>query len=145
MEKLMTSILPMVQQMIIGNLVGRKNIPDTSYVTLALRGLSFILLLAGLFLVIYSEYIWLGTFLPLHFSALLTAVTVLAASWAIASASGIFKYQKMIQPSSSPLDIEAILKNLLSCLDEDLEDVIRSNPKLSVALSTLGGFIIGKK
>jgi hypothetical protein len=58
---------------------------------------------------------------------------------------GLFNNRKAAQPTSNPVDIATLLTDILSSLDEDLEGAIRTNPKIAVALSTLGGFMAGKK
>lgn len=141
----MTSLIPLIQQMMIGNMVGKTTIPPLSFIPMGLRLMSCILLLAGIFLIIYAEYIWLGTFLPLHLSILLTSFTTIILSVIIGFMSRIFKHPKSTAPDSLPLDITALLTTILSSFDEDLEGAIKNNPKIAVTLSTLGGYMTGRK
>lgn len=138
----MTSFIPVIQQMIIGNMVGKTAIPHISSARILLRSLSFITLLAGLFLAIYAEYIWLGIFLPAYLATLMTSLTLILLSVCMGFMCGMFKKK---QSNSNSIDITTFLTDILASLDEDLEGAIRTNPKIAVALSTLGGFMAGKK
>lgn len=109
-------------------------------------GLSFVLLSAGLLFSIYAEYIWLQMVLPTHLAALMTSLTLFLLSVLAGFVGGVFKNRKEIpSDSSSAADISTLLGNVLSSFDEDVEEVIRANPKIVVALSTLAGFVAGKK
>jgi uncharacterized membrane protein (DUF485 family) len=141
----MTSFIPMFQQMIIGNMVGRNAIPHISFAKMALRSLSCILLLAGLFLAVYAEYIWLGVFLPLYLAALITSITLISLSVVLGYMSGTFKTQPSSSSNTAQLDITPLLTDILSLLDDDIEDAVRNHPKIAVAISTLSGFMAGKK
>lgn len=141
----MTSFIPIIQHMIIGNMVGKTTVPRFSSAKMVLRSLSLILLLTGLSLAIYAEYIWLGIFLPAHLATLMTALTLVLLSIGMGFMGGLFNNRKAAQPTSNPVDIATLLTDILSSLDEDLEGAIRTNPKIAVALSTLGGFMAGKK
>lgn len=138
----MTSFMPIIQQMIIGNIIGKTTPPRFSSAKMVLRSLSLILLLAGLFLSIYAEYIWLGIFLPAHLATLMTSITLILLSIGMGFIGGMFNHKKS---RSSSADISSLLTEILSSLDEDLESAIRTNPKIAVAVSTLGGFMAGKK
>jgi cytochrome c biogenesis protein CcdA len=141
----MTSLIPIIQHLILGNMAERTTVPRFSSVKIILRTLSLILLLAGLFLAIYAEYMWLGIFLPSYLAALITSLTLIILSIGIGFFGGIFNHKKSEQSHSSPADISSLLTEILSSLDEDLESTIRANPKMAVILSSLGGFMAGKK
>ena len=141
----MTSFIPIIQHMIIGNMVGKTTVPRFSSEKMVLRSMSLILLLAGLSLAIYAEYIWLGIFLPAYLATLMTALTLILLSIGMGFMGGMFNNKISVQTSSNPVDITTLLTDVLSSLDEDLEGAIRTNPKIAVALSTLGGFMAGKR
>lgn len=144
MGSIMTSFMPFIQQMIIGSMAVKAVRPRFSPAGLILKVLSCALLLVGLFLALYAEYIWLGIFLPLYLSTLITAITIII----LALSLGIWGNkltQKQSEKKGSPVDITTVLTDIISSLDEDLEGAIRTNPKIAVALSTLGGFMVGKK
>lgn len=142
----MTSFIPIIQQMIIGNMVGKTAAPRFSSAKIVLRSLSLLLLLAGLFLAIYAEYIWLGIFLPPYFATLTTAITLILLSVCMGFMGGLFNNKKSGQASNSnPIDIVTLLTDIFASLDDDLEGAIRTNPKIAIAISTLSGFMTGKK
>ena len=140
----MTSFIPLIQQFLIGNMLGKSTVSRSSNVGLMLKLLSYTLLMAGLFLAVYAEYIFLGIFLPHYLSTLLTAMTLIVIAFGIGIwGDKLNKKQSDIQ--HSPVDISALLTEIISSLDEDLELSIRTNPKIAVLISTLGGFMAGKK
>ena len=140
----MTSFIPLIQQFLIGNMLGKSTVTRSSNVGLMLKLLSYTLLMAGLFLAVYAEYIFLGIFLPLYLSTLLTAMTLIVIAFGIGIwGDKLNKKQSDIQ--HSPVDISALLTEIISSLDEDLELSIRTNPKIAVLISTFGGFMAGKK
>jgi len=144
MESVMTSFIPLIQQFLIGNMLGKSTVTRSSNVGLMLKLLSYTLLMAGLFLAVYAEYIFLGIFLPLYLSTLLTAMTLIVIAFGIGIwGDKLNKKQSDIQ--HSPVDISALLTEIISSLDEDLELSIRTNPKIAVLISTFGGFMAGKK
>jgi hypothetical protein len=144
MESVMTSFIPLIQQFLIGNMLGKSTVTRSSNIGLMLKVLSCTLLIAGLFLTIYAEYIFLGIFLPLYLSTLLTAMTLIVIAFGI-GIWGDKMNRKELDIQRSPVDISALLTEIMSSLDEDLELSIRTNPKIAVLISTLGGFMAGKK
>lgn len=141
----MTSFVPIIQHMIIGNMVGKTAIPQFSSGKMVLRSLSLILFLAGFFLAIYAEYIWLGIFLPPYLATLMTSLTLILLSIGMEFMGGLFHHKKSEQSNLPSTDITTLLTDILSSIDKDLEGVIRTNPKIAVGLSTLGGFMAGRK
>ncbi len=144
MGHMMTSFIPLLQQLIIGNLAGSRPPLRIFCAGMILRVLSFILLLVGLFLVIYAEYIWLGIFLPPYLATLMTALTLITTA-ALIEIIGKMINKKEEAKASSHLDITGLLTDIIGSLDEDLEGSIRTNPKTAVLISTLSGFMAGKK
>ena len=140
----MTSFIPLIQQFLIGNMLGKSTVTRSSNVGLMLKVLSYTLLMAGLFLAVYAEYIFLGIFLPLYLSTLLTAMTLIVIAFGI-GIWGDKLNKKQLDIQHSPVDISALLTEIISSLDEDLELSIRTNPKIAVLISTFGGFMAGKK
>lgn len=125
-------------------MLGKSNVTHFSNTGLMLKVLSYALLVIGLFLALYAEYIWLGIFLPLYLSTLITAVTIVGIA-IIICVWGDSINNKQSEPQRTPVDITTLLTDILSSLDEDLEGSIRANPKIAVLISTLGGFMAGKK
>ena len=140
----MNPLISFIQQMIIGKITDKTPDHRFSSAGIALKGLSCALLLVGLFLALYAEYIWLGIFLPLYLATLITAVTIIVLA-IIAAVWGDSLQKKQPEPQRTPIDITAFLTDILSSLDNDLDGSIRTNPKIAVLLSTLGGFMAGKK
>ncbi len=142
----MISFLPLLQQMLVANIMGQRPSPRFSSVDVILRTMSFVLLLVGLFLSVYAEYIWLGIFLPFYLATLMTGVTLILLSALLTMLSRHLKIKRADPPHHQPpIDFVALLTEIINSLDEDLEGTIRENPKTAVLLSTLGGLMVGRK
>jgi hypothetical protein len=143
---MMSYLLANAEQLLIDSIV-KGNTPFTgrNKAGAGLMILSGLMLAAGLGFIIYASYLWLNAhYLPDMAAALTGALALFMAVLSALMAHAYSEY-KRLRLRKIKAEATQTLQNAFDMLNAELEHPIRENPKTSVLIASLAGFMVGEK
>lgn len=142
----MNPVLVLAERFIIGKIIQAPLImPDRSPVGHLLILAAAIFALTGAGFMLFSAHLWLNDhYRPDLAAAMMGLAAFLMATLAALSAGMFFYFRyRMIRKIKS--EIDRTVHDIAGLIDDFLSDPVRENPKTSVTLAALAGFLLGEK
>ena len=150
---MLAPLLPLLTQMVIEGVTkgARPVMPHLNTKGIVLAGAAAVMALLGCIFALISLFIYLQDYLAAGYAALLIAAGLLvaAALFALAGKGSIKRYGYVTyhrgpySPSSPVGDLAKTVKDLIEGVTSELEEPIRDNPKMAIALASLAGYLAG--
>ncbi len=144
----MASTMLLVQQLVIGSMSRSHSLWRMMTRRIMFLGISFVFAAATLVFVLYAEYSWLNESLMPAAAALITALTALAFAAGFAVTAKPPRRKKVKKPhlhETHSHEVTQVMSEILELLGDEIEDPIRTNPKMAVMLASLAGFAAGER
>ena len=144
----MEQLLKIGEQVLVDRLINKHSpVTHKSKIGLFAFGLAGILFLMGIGVLLYACYVWFTmAYTPIIASMLLSALLIAASVLLCMIMVAVSAYQrrKVIQMRN---DITSDISAALHMFEEeiDISQALKDNPKTTVALATLAGFIAAEK
>lgn len=143
----MSAVTQIAEQFLIDQLVLSNKPPisgknKVGFGLFMLSGFSFIF---GLGFVGYGTHIYMAANYPPDVAALMTGGAAMAFACAIACIGYLFLRYRKYKIAQMKHDLTQTLTNVMDMFSDELAEPIKDNPKTSVLIASLAGFMVGEK
>jgi|GEM_PF-4286857 len=138
----MSELFTVVEEILITRIISRKEFfPRKVMMDLGLNTLSIMMFLAGIFFLITSLNQYLNSLYSDNIASLILSVILLSIAFFIIFFVNFKKHEKAPNDELSRSDLYTLIETICN----EFEEPIKNNPKLSMTITMIAGFIAAKR